>query len=141
MDYTGSLITSSDKLDNAAFDFTVVIKSIKTNVDARDKHLKSGDFFDADKFPKMTFKSTKILATGKPNKYMLHGNLIIKNVTKEVNYDAYYDGNLKSKQGEKIGMKAETSKNSFDYGIDYDRTAVGVGKNVTVIVYLQFAKQ
>ena len=141
MDYTGSLITSSDKLDNAAFDFTVVIKSIKTNVDARDKHLKSGDFFDADKFPKMTFKSTKILDTGKPNKYMLYGNLTIKNVTKEVIYDAYYDGNLKSKQGEKIGMKAETTKNSFDYGIDYDRTAVGVGKNVTVIVHLQFAKQ
>ena len=38
-------------------------------------------------------------------------------------------------------MKGETSKNSFDYGIDYDRTAVGVVKNVTVIVHLQFAKQ
>lgn len=140
-DYTGNLTTSGEKLDNAAFDFTVEIKSINTNVDARDNHLKSGDFFDADKFPKMTFKSTEILATGKPNQYLLYGNLTIKNVTKEVIFDAYYGGNLKSKQGEKIGMKAETIINRFDYGIDYDPTAVGVGKEVTVIVHLQFAKQ
>ncbi len=89
----------------------------------------------------MTFKSTKIIATDKPNEYLLHGKLTIKDVTKNVIFNVNYGGIAKSDQGEKLGLKAETSINRFDYNIDYDPTAVGIGKEVNIVVHLQFAKQ
>lgn len=95
--------------------------------------------FDAEKYPNMTFKSTKIATTDKPDHYLLHGNLTIKDVTKDVIFDVHYGGTVKSDQGEKLGLKAETTINRFDYHIDYDPTAVGVGKDVSIVVHLQFA--
>jgi len=141
MDYTGNLITNGESLNNANFDFTVQVKSINTNVEDRDNHLRSPDFFEVEKYPEMTFKSTKILATGKPNQYLLYGKLTIKDVTKDVIFDAHYGGIAKSDQGEKLGMEAETTINRFDYNINFDPGAAGVGKDVKIIVHLQFAKQ
>lgn len=141
IDYTGSLTTNSDALSDAQFDFNVQVTSIDTNVDARDKHLRSADFFEVETYPTMTFKSTKILATGKPNQYLLYGDLTIKDVTKPVIFDVYYGGTAKSDQGEKIGLKAKTTINRFDYNINYDPTASGIGKDVKIVVHLQFAKQ
>lgn len=141
LDYTGTLTTKGEGLENASFDFTVKVKSINTNVTDRDNHLRSADFFEVEKYPNMTFKSTKMLATGKPNEYLLYGKLTIKDVTKDVIFDVHYGGNVKSDKGEKLGMKAETTINRFDYNIDYDPTAAGVGKDVKIIVHLQFAKQ
>jgi|SRR5690606_8035872 len=140
-DYLGELTTNGDALGNAQFEFTINVKSINTNVDARDKHLRSADFFDVEKYPKITFKSTKILATGKPDQFLLYGDLTIKDVTKPVIFDVYYGGTAKSDQGEKLGMKAKTTINRFDYHIDYDPTAAGIGKEVNIVVHLQFAKQ
>ena len=56
-------------------------------------------------------------------------------------FDVYYGGKAKSQQGEKLGMKAETTINRFDYNINFDPAAAGVGKDVSIIVHLQFAKQ
>ncbi|MDD2985097.1 YceI family protein [Flavobacterium sp.] len=141
MDYTGNLTTTGEQLDNANFDFSVDVKSINTNVEDRDNHLRSADFFDVEKHPNMSFKSTKISPTAKPNQYLLYGKLTIKNVTKDVVFDVYYGGKAKSQQGEKLGMKAETTINRFDYNINFDPAAAGVGKDVSIIVHLQFAKQ
>lgn len=141
LDYTGTLSTTGEALNDAKFDFTVQVKSINTNVENRDNHLRSADFFEVEKYPTMTFKSTKILPTGKPDRYLLYGKLTIKDVTKDVIFDVNYGGNVKSDKGEKLGMKAETTINRFDYNINFDPTAVGVGKDVTIIVHLQFAKQ
>lgn len=141
MDYTGDLETNGDALADANFDFKVKIESINTNVDKRDNHLKSADFFDVKKYPEMTFKSTKILATGKPNEYLLHGKLTIKGVTKDVIFDVHYGGTIKNDQGEKLGLKATTTINRFDYNIDYDPTGSAVAKKVEIVAHLQFAKQ
>lgn len=141
MDYTGNLTTDGEVLNNANVDFTVQVKSINTNVEKRDNHLRSVDFFDVEKYPEMTFKSTKITTTDKPDHYLLYGKLTIKDVTKDVVFDVHYGGTAKSDQGEKLGLKAETTINRFDYHIDYDPTASGIGKDVTIIVHLQFAKQ
>ncbi len=141
LDYTGNLTTDGEALTDANFDFNVKTKSINTNVERRDNHLRSADFFEVEKYPNMTFKSTKILATGKPNEYLLYGKLTIKDVTKDVIFDVDYGGIATSDQGEKLGMKAETTINRFDYNIDYDPAAAGVGKDVDIVVHLQFAKQ
>lgn len=139
--YSGALMTNGDALADAQFDFTIQVESINTNVDARDKHLRSADFFEVEKYPEMTFKSIKILATGKPDHYLLYGKLTIKDVTKDVVFDVYYGGTAKSDQGEKLGLKAKTSINRLDYNINYDPTAAGIGKDVSILVHLQFVKQ
>ncbi|WP_394906073.1 YceI family protein [uncultured Mesonia sp.] len=141
LEYTGNLTTEGEALNNANFDFTVKANSINTNVKDRDNHLRSADFFEVEKYPNMTFKSTKILATGKPDKYLLYGKLTIKDVTKDVIFDVHYGGSVKSDKGEKLGMKAKTTINRFDYNINFDPAAAGVGKDVTIVVHLQFAKQ
>lgn len=141
LEYTGNLTTEGEALNNANFDFTVKVNSINTNVKDRDNHLRSADFFEVEKYPNMTFKSTKILATGKPDKYLLYGKLTIKDVTKDVIFDVHYGGSVKSDKGEKLGMKAKTTINRFDYNINFDPAAAGVGKDVTIVVHLQFAKQ
>ncbi|WP_431134744.1 YceI family protein [Psychroserpens mesophilus] len=141
LEYTGQLTTNGDALETASFDFTVQTKSINTNVENRDNHLRSADFFEVETYPTMQFKSTKILATGKPDHFLLYGILTIKNVTKDVIFDVHYGGIAKSDQGEKLGLKATTSINRFDYNINYDPAAAGIGKDVTIIVHLQFAKQ
>lgn len=140
-DYTGSLTTDGNALENAQFDFTIQAKSINTNVDPRDNHLRSADFFEVEKYPILTLKSTKIIKTGKPDHYILHGKLTIKGVTKDVIADLYYGGTMESDQGTKIGMKAKAVINRFDYNINYDPGALGIGKDVHIEVHLQFAKQ
>lgn len=139
LDYSGSLTTDGEALTNAKVEFKV--KSINTNVEARDNHLRSADFFDVEKYPEMTFKSTKILAKGKPDEYLLYGKLTIKDVTKDVIFDVHYGGTAKSEQGEKIGVEAKTTINRFDYNINFDPTGTVVGKAVNIVVHLQFAKQ
>lgn len=141
LEYTGNLTTDGEALDKAAFDFTVKVNSVDTSIENRDNHLRSADFFDVEKYEDMTFKTTKILATGKPNEYLLHGKLTIKDVTKDVIFDLHYGGIAKSDQGEKLGLRAETTINRFDYNIDFDPTAAGIAKDVTIVVHLQFAKQ
>lgn len=140
LEYTGNLTTDGEALNKATFDFTVKTNSVDTDIPNRDNHLRSADFFDVEKYPNMTFKSNKILATGKPNQYLLYGELTIKDVTKEVIFDVYYGGIAKSDQGEKLGMKAETTIDRFDYNIEFDPMAAGVGKDVNILVHLQFAK-
>ncbi|MFA0963684.1 YceI family protein [Roseivirga sp. BDSF3-8] len=140
-EYSGELTTKGETLENARFDFTVQVESINTGVDQRDNHLRSGDFFEADAHPTMSFESTRIEKTDDPEHYKLYGNLTIKGVTKEVVADLYYGGTATTDQGEKMGMRAEATINRFDYGIDYDPTAAGIGKEVHIVTHLQFVKQ
>lgn len=140
-DYTGEVTTYGEELDEATINFTVQIASINTNVEMRDNHLKSADFFDVETYPTMTFESTKILATGKPDLYLLHGKLTIKDVTKDVIFDVHYGGTVESEEGENIGIKATTVIDRFDFNIDYDPMALGIGKDVSITVHGQFVKQ
>ena len=141
LDYTGSMTTTDETLKDASFDFTIQANSINTSVEYRDNHLKSADFFDVEKYPTITFKSSKILATGKPDQYLLYGDLTIKDVTKPVVFDVTYGGLVKSDKGDKMGLKAETTINRFDFNVDFDPTATAVGKDVIIVVHLQLAKQ
>lgn len=140
-DYTGTLTTHGNELKDANFDFTVQVESINTNVEQRDEHLRSADFFEVENYPELSFESTKILKSGKPDHYILHGKLTIKGVTKDVIADLYHGGKAETDQGEKIGMKAKAVINRFDYNIDYDPTASGIGEDVHIKVHLQFVKQ
>lgn len=143
LEYSGTMNNKGEieNLENVNFEFTIQAKSIDTSVEARDNHLRSADFFDVDKFPTINFKSTKVMKTGKPNHYLLHGKMTIKGVTKDVIFDLYYGGLASSDDGQKIGLKAKTVINRFDYNINFDPSGMGIGKEVQIITHLQFVKQ
>ncbi|HUR12492.1 MAG TPA: YceI family protein, partial [Flavitalea sp.] len=103
----------------------------------RDKHLKSDDFFNAEKYPTMKFESTSFKPVGN-NKYQLNGNLTIRDITKPVTFDVTYGGRLEGQRGAKTGFKAKATINRFDYNLKWDRaTEAGslvVAKDVEVTI-------
>ncbi|MEO6151353.1 MAG: YceI family protein, partial [Mucilaginibacter sp.] len=87
--FDGELETEGDDFDNASISFSADIDSIDTNQGQRDGHLKSAEFFDAEKYPKLTFKSTSFTKNG-DDEFTLEGNLTIKDVTKPVKLAVEY---------------------------------------------------
>jgi polyisoprenoid-binding protein YceI len=99
---------------------TINTASIRTHNEQRDKDLRSSNFLEIDKYPTMTFKSTKIEPAG-GNRYNVTGDLTIKGVTKPVtldviNYGEFNDPNM----GHRIGYAAETNINRKDFGMSFD---------------------
>ena len=102
---------------------TVQVPSITTDNEMRDKHLLSDDFFNAEKFPTMTFTSTGIKSLGN-NKYVLSGNLTVRDVTKKVEVPLVYGGQVKDPWGNlKAGFKATGKINRKDFGLKYANAA------------------
>ncbi|MBI4369594.1 MAG: polyisoprenoid-binding protein [Elusimicrobia bacterium] len=96
------------------------VAGINTSVPDRDKHLKSADFLDAEKYPQITFKSTKVIAV-KKNTVKLHGDLTIHGVTKTVILDIVLGGIGKDPWGnERLGAAAATTINRKDFGIAWN---------------------
>lgn len=142
--YTGSITASKPDLTDAAIEFAIDVNSIDTENEMRDKHLVAPDFFDAGKYPKMTFKSTSFKKLS-GNKYVLNGNLTIHGITKPAKFDVAYGGTAKDGYGNtKAGFKAKGSINRFDYGLKYNSlTEAGgatLGKDVEIDLKLQFAQ-
>jgi polyisoprenoid-binding protein YceI len=88
-----------------------------TGVEKRNAHIKSPDFLDADGFPEMTFKSTRVELTAL-NGFRVHGELTIRGITKPVVFDAEYLGPMKSPWGETtLGLRATTTIDRGEYGV------------------------
>jgi polyisoprenoid-binding protein YceI len=143
--YTGTILSSKPDFTDAKIDFSVDVASISTENDMRDKHLKSDDFFNAEKFPQMTFTSTSLTKT-EGNKYVLEGDLKIRDITKRVKFDVVFGGTMKDGYGNtKAGFKATTTINRFDYGLKWNAlTEAGgavVSQDVNIVMNLEFALQ
>jgi polyisoprenoid-binding protein YceI len=139
--FDGKISTGGATLDKATFAFEVDANSINTGTEMRDKHLKSADFFDGEKFPSMTFQS-KSITKDKNNAYILKGDLKIKETVKEISIPITFGGATKNQQGkEVIGFQAKFTVNRLDYGIKYDPTGAGVAKDVEVSLYFELVKQ
>jgi len=121
---------------------TAVIKtgSISTDNDRRDTHLKSDDFFNAEKYPEIRFVSTSFEKTG-TDTYKITGNLTIRDTTKQVVLDAKMLGSVDAFGGKRVGFKATTSINRFDYNVKWDRTldqgGLIVSKDVDITLLLE----
>lgn len=138
--FDGSFVSAKEDLTDAKVNFTVDVNSISTSVEMRDNHLKTDDFFNAEKYPTMTFESTTFKKI-KGNTYALAGKLTIRDVTKNVVFAVTYGGTAKDQQGNtKAGFVATTNINRLDYNIKFDPTGAGVGKDVTITLNLQFAQ-
>ncbi len=117
---------------------TETIKKLSKDVQAEPHIALDGGKDGLEFYRKILNESHKYL---RPNGYLLYGKLTIKGVTKDVVFDVNYGGKVQSDQGKKLGMRAETTINRFDFNIDFDPAAAGVGKEVNIVVHLQFAKQ
>jgi polyisoprenoid-binding protein YceI len=138
--FRGEVDAPGANLDNAKFDFTVYPETINTGVEARDKHLKSADFFEAEKFPEMKFQGAT-LSQGKDKNYTLKGKLTIKDITKEISIPVTFGGITKNQQGKEVaGLQAKFTVNRLDYNIKYDPTGAGVAKDVEVTLFLELTR-
>ena len=90
-DYDGHVKFDGKNLADASVEVIIQIASINTGNEDRDKHLKSGDFFEVEKYSVMKFQSKKVIP-GKNEKFQIIGDLTIKDVTREVNLDAEFNG-------------------------------------------------
>lgn len=141
--FNGTINAPWPDFANAKINFTVDVNSINTDDDIRNEHLKSDDFFNAGKYPNMTFTSTSFRKV-KGNRYALEGNLTIRDVTKKVKFDVTYLGKAKSQRGTVAGFKATAVIDRLAYGLKWNTlTEAGgtiVGKNVTIILNLEFVE-
>jgi len=143
--YDGTVVSKTDDFTDAQINFTVDAKSIDTDSEKRDEHLRSDDFFNAEKFPNLTFKSTSFKKVS-GNKYVLEGELTIRDVTKKVKFDVVYNGQAKSPWGQTAaGFKASGSINRMDYNLKWNKAleagGVLVGETVNITLKLEFIKQ
>jgi polyisoprenoid-binding protein YceI len=139
-DYDGTITFDEKKPEASTVDVTIQAASIDTGNEMRDKHLRAADFFDTDKFPTLTFKSTKVTVSA-PNKYQVAGDLTIHGVTKPVVLDVDYLGSDSMKMGDGpesklVGFSATTKINRQDFGLAFNKVLASgnlmVGNEVTI---------
>jgi len=131
---------AGDDLKSASITFTADLSSIDTNNEQRDQHLKSGDFFDVEKFPSIQFKSTKY------DSKELVGDLTIRDVTKSVTLAVEFGGIAKDPWGNtKAGFTVTGKINRKDWGLGWNAAletgGVLVGEDVSITAEIQLVKQ
>lgn len=136
---------TADKADfsDAVVTLTVQTASINTRVEPRDNHLKSADFFNVEKYPTMTFKSTSIKKAGK-DKYKLTGNLTLHGVTKPVTVDMMYRGttaNPNANGAPVAGIQIAGVIKRSDFGVGNGFPAPMISDEVVIKADGEFGKQ
>lgn len=122
-------------------DVTISAASVTTGANDRDNHLRSPDFFDVEKYPHLTFRSTKVESTGN-NTAKLIGDLTIRDVTRPVTLDVEFIGTGKNPWGMTVaGFEASTRINREDFGLTWnvalEAGGVLVGKEIKIELAVQ----
>ncbi len=138
---------TSEKADfsGAEISFSAQVSSINTGVDKRDQHLRSEEFFYAEKFPQITFKSKSFTKTG-DNEYKLVGDFTMRGVTKEITLDVIYKGTIKGPWGNtRAGFQLNGKVNRFDFGLQWNSKietgGLVVGEMVEIICNIELIKK
>ena len=118
--FSGEFHLDQNKIEDSKVNVTIDVASVDSNHADRDKHLRGKDFFEVDKYPKATFKSTKVEKTGDKTAKVT-GDFTLKGVTKPVTLDVSYIGGGKDPWGGyRQGFEANTELKLKDFGIDYN---------------------
>jgi polyisoprenoid-binding protein YceI len=136
----GKVMLDEADITKSTVEATIDVASVSTRDEKRDTHLKAADFFDVAKFPKMTFKSTKVEKAGEGLK--VTGDLTMKGVTKPVVLDVTGPTKeIKDPWGNtRRGLSATTKLNRKDFGVNYGPDAV-VSDMVTVTIEAELVKE
>ncbi|WP_448520703.1 YceI family protein [Rhodoflexus sp.] len=144
--FSGNVITQGDEdFTNAQISFTAATASITTGQADRDNHLRSADFFDAERFPEIVFTSSAMKKTG-GNNFELTGTLSMHGISKEVTLNAEFLGINKDPWGNiKAGFELTGKVNRKDFGLNWNAAletgGVLVGEEVKLIANVQLARQ
>ena len=144
-DFAGEVFFDPDKPEKSRFAFVIKAASVDTRVVKRDTHLRSPDFFDAARYPLITFTSTRVLAAG-PDRYIAEGTLSIKDVTRKVSLAFDYHGQRENplKKGEIVaGLDTVLRINRLEYHVGDGRFyKMGVvGRDIDILVTLELLRE
>ena len=141
-DFEGTIVSKTEDFNGAQVEFTAKTASIDTDNERRDGHLKSPDFFEAEKYPDTKFKGTLVKDGGK---YKLKGDFTMHGVTKPVEFDVTYGGTINHGRGTKAGFKLTGKINRQDYGLTWsNKVPTGemvVGDEVELVVKVELDKK
>jgi polyisoprenoid-binding protein YceI len=141
-DFTGTINYDAKDISKSSVNFAAKATSIDTGVGGRDNHLRSADFFEVEKFPEVTFKSTSVAKKG--DDWIVTGDFTMKGVTKSISFPFKVTGFLPAGQrsGPRMGVTAATSFNRRDYGVNYGGNIPGtstpvIADNVDVMLQIE----
>jgi polyisoprenoid-binding protein YceI len=135
-EFSGTIVYDDKAVTNSSVTGTIKTASLDTGVADRDNHLRSADFFDAEKNPEITFKSTKIEKSG--DGVTVTGDLTIRGVTKQVKFPATVNGPIKDPWGNsRLGFSFALEINRLDYGIAWSKTMDNGGLVVSKEIKIQ----
>ena len=153
---TGSFLEFSGKMqsnlqdksnfEDSTISFEAKVESIDTGVEQRDDHLRSNDFFEAEKYPTLSFKSTSFKKNGSDTSYNMEGNLTIKGITKPITLHVEYGGTAVDMYGQtKAGFELKGKIIRQDFGLVWSATTeegtVIVSDEIRLVADLQLIKQ
>lgn len=141
-DFSGTFLIDEKNMSKCVADVAIQVSSIDTNNEKRDAHLKSGDFFDAEKYPTMMFKSKKLKKA--KNGYVVTGDLTIHGVTKEVKIPFTVE-KVTVMGKTHIGVEGGLTINRLDYGVKWnkilDKGGLMVGNDVNIELTVDAVKE
>jgi polyisoprenoid-binding protein YceI len=147
-DFEGSVVLDADAPERSSVSVEIEAGSIDTQVDARDQHLRSADFFDVEKYPTITFRSRRVEGDlSEPgNAFTVVGDLTLHGVTREVVLNATFDGTGSDPWGNtRAGFSAETTIDRRDFGLTWNQGleagGVLVGQDVKIQLAVQAVKE
>ena len=140
-DFDVTVASSKPDFSDAVFELTAKIASIDTRVEARNNHLKSADFFDAEKYPTLNFKSTAITKLN-GNKYKLTGHLTLHGITRQVTMDLLYKGTVENPMSKKqtAGFQVTGVIKRSDFNVGNGFPAPMISDEVTIKADGEFAQ-
>ena len=142
---TGSIVWDGKSVSTVTADVKIDVKGLNTGVAQRDSHLRTPDFFAADQYPTITFKSKRVIP-GAAGAFKLVGDLTIRDVTKEVTLDVEAPAAIVTSQGtQRSATTATTTINRFDYNLKWNSLietgGAVVGSDVKVTIDLEVTKK
>jgi polyisoprenoid-binding protein YceI len=143
-DFDGTIVADRAKPEASSVDFTIKATSIDTDNENRDKDLRSANFFEVEKYPEITFKSTKVTPRGQ-DRYDVTGILTMHGVTKELTLPVTFLGTVNTGRGEKAGFETSITLNRKDFGIVWNRVldtgGTTLGDDVIVSINVEANKK
>lgn len=142
--FNAEMQSNLDDFSDAVIKFEADVNSINTKNEQRDTHLKSDEFFNADKFPKIGFESKK-LSKISDNHYKMIGNLTIRDITKEIELDVEFGGIMTDFYGNsKAGFEISGKINRFDFNLNWNAVTeaggIVVSPEVKLLLNIQMQK-
>ncbi len=140
-EYDGTIVSTGDSFKGTDVEFIIKTASINTGIENRDNHLKSDDFFNAEKYPEIKFKGVLQREDGV---YQLVGDMTMRDVTKKVTFDVTYRGSVDTGRGIRAGFRINGKINRLDYGLKWsNKLATGelvVADEVEIVCKLELIK-